>query len=96
MALRDAQQAWYPAKLANTSGASYVYTTNFLTKLKALGIVAFQEEGRTKRVLLTEQGVNIAVALDALMQKLEAPKQVSVPPAPPAPAPAAGEDRAIV
>ena len=96
LALRDSQQSWYPAKLAQAAKATYVYTTNLLTKLKAVGLVAFEKKGRLKRVFLTEQGVLIASALEALVQKFDLPKQVAAPPAvPPAP-PAPGEDRAIV
>lgn len=69
--LKDSQQKWYPSKLAKYSGASYVYVTNWLTKLHTAGWVKFDKKGRLKTVSLTEQGKIIAGLLDELTKKMD-------------------------
>ena len=71
LCLKDAQQKWYPSKLAKYSGASYVYVTNWLSKLETAGWVRFEKKGRLKAVLLTEQGKVIASLLDELIKKMD-------------------------
>lgn len=69
--LKDAQQKWYPSKIAKYSGASYVYTANWLAKLETAGWVRFEKKGRLKSVVLTEQGKTIAGLLDELVRKMD-------------------------
>ena len=71
LCLKDSQQSWYPSKLAKYSGTSYVYVTNWLSKLEAAGWVSFEKKGRLKSVVLTEQGKIIASLLDELTKKMD-------------------------
>ena len=71
LCLKDSQQKWYPSKLAKYSATSYVYVTNWLTKLETAGWVSFVKEGRLKAVALTEQGKVIASLLDELTKKMD-------------------------
>ena len=71
LCLKDSQQKWYPSKLAKYSGASYVYVTNWLSKLETAGWVRFEKKGRLKTVSLTEQGKVISSLLDELVKKMD-------------------------
>lgn len=71
LALKDSTVSWYPSKLAQSSGASYVYVTNWLSKLEAGGWVRFERRGRLKTVVLTDKGMAVAQALDELSRKIE-------------------------
>ncbi|MFH0927670.1 MAG: hypothetical protein V1822_03760 [Candidatus Micrarchaeota archaeon] len=71
LCLKDSDQRWYPSKIAKYSGASYVYVTNWLTKLETAGWVAFEKKGRLKAVSLTEHGKVIASLLDELVKKMD-------------------------
>lgn len=77
LALKDTSTAWYPSKLAQVSGASYVYVTTWLTALEIGGWVKFERKGRQKSVILTDKGMAVAQALDELMRRTE-----QKPPAP--------------
>lgn len=91
LALKDTSISYYPSKLAQISGASYVYVTTWLTKLEAAGWVKFERKGRQKAVVLTEKGMAAAQALEELVRKIE-PKP-SVPSAPAAQAPQASQEK---
>ena len=99
--LKDAEQSWYPSKLARVSGSSYVHVINFLTNLRNFGIVASEKKGKQNIFHLTEKGAYLALTLDDLAKKCEAAeaehKQVKqeVPPPHPLPeAPAAQKEKA--
>ncbi len=72
LCLKDTQAVWYPSKLAQASGASYVYVTHWLNKLEKAGWVKLEKQGRLKVVVATEQGVAIASMLDELVKKMDA------------------------
>jgi len=72
LCLKDAQQKWYPSKIAKYSGSSYVYVTNWLSKLETAGWVRFEKKGRLKAVTLSEYGKTIASLLDELVKKMDA------------------------
>jgi len=69
--LKDTSKEWYASNLALASGATYVHTTKLLKEFKKLSLVAFEQKGRTKRVKLTEKGMQMAAALNEMMAKLE-------------------------
>ncbi|OIO21383.1 hypothetical protein COV61_03030 [Candidatus Micrarchaeota archaeon CG11_big_fil_rev_8_21_14_0_20_47_5] len=74
--LKDINQTWYVAKLAKQSNTTYVHTTKLLGKFEKEGMVSFKKTGRAKTVSLTERGVQIASAIEALNEKLSsAPAQ---------------------
>ncbi len=81
LALKDTNASWYPSKLAQVSGASYVYVTTWLTQLEKGGWVKFERKGRQKIVSLTEKGQAVAQALDELARKME-PKMAPQQPPP--------------
>ena len=87
--LKDAEQAWYPSKLARTSGASYVHVINLLSNLRKFGIVANEKKGKQNIFHLTEKGAYLALTLDDLVKKCETAEaehklvaQVAPPPHP--------------
>ena len=93
--LKDAEQTWYPSKLARVSGSSYVHVINLLTNLKKFGIVASEKKGKQNIFHLTEKGAYLALTLDDLSKKCEAAeaehklvKQEAPPPHPLPEAPA--------
>ena len=69
--LKDAEQAWYPSKLARTSGSSYVHVVNLLINLKKFGIVVSEKKGKQNIFHLTEKGAYLALTLDDLVKKCE-------------------------
>ena len=88
LCLKDTTQTWYPSKLAQSSGASYVYVTHWLTTLEKAGWVRLEKKGRLKVVVATERGMAIASMLDELVKKIEISRPA---PAPPGPAPMPAE-----
>ena len=91
--LKDAEQSWYPSKLARVSGASYVHVINLLTNLRKFGIVASEKKGKQNIFHLTEKGAYLALTLDDLAKKCETAetehKQVKQEAPPPHPLPEA-------
>lgn len=83
--LKDESQSWYPAKLARDSHCSYLHTVNLLSNLQKDGIVSVEKKGKQRLFRLTEKGMQIAVALDALVKRCEgkADEQKVEPPEPP-------------
>ena len=99
--LKDAEQSWYPSKLARVSGSSYVHVINLLTNLRKFGIVASEKKGKQNIFHLTEKGAYLALTLDDLSKKCETAeaehklvKQEAPPPHPLADAPAAQKEKA--
>jgi len=97
--LKDAEQSWYPSKLARTSGASYVHVVNLLAELRKYGFVTAERKGKQNIYRLTERGAYFALTLDDLVKKCESaeaehkagPRQ-EAPPAHAAPAAAAAKE----
>ncbi len=80
LCLKDTSQTWYPSKLAQQSGASYVYVTHWLTTLEKAGWVRLEKKGRLKLVVATERGAAIASMLDELVKKIESSRAAPVVP----------------
>jgi predicted transcriptional regulator len=86
--LKDAEQSWYPSKIARASGASYVHVVNLLASLRKFSIVSSEKKGKQNIFKLTERGAYLALTLDDLVKKCEsaeaeqktAPKQEALPP----------------
>jgi len=78
LCLKEAQEQWYPSKLAKYSGCSYVYVTGWLAELEKTGWVKFEKKGRLKSVSLTEQGRVVASLLDELVKKMQVEKKPEV------------------
>ena len=70
--LKDAQQSWYPSKLARSSGTSYVHTVNLLSELRKNGAVASEKKGKQNVFHLTEKGAVLAQVLDDFTKKCDA------------------------
>jgi len=67
--LKDAEQTWYPSKLARTAGMSYVHTANLLAELRKYDIVVAERKGKQNTYKLTERGAYFALVLDDLVKK---------------------------
>ncbi|MCX8162944.1 MAG: hypothetical protein N3D10_00100 [Candidatus Micrarchaeota archaeon] len=78
LCLKDETKEWYPSKIAKYSGASYVYTTNFLEKLSSLGLVSLEKKGKEKVAKLTEKGKVIAGLIDEIEKRLKEQKQQEI------------------
>ena len=72
LCLKDTAQSWYPSKLAQACGASYVYVTHWLDKLEKGGWVKMERKGRLKSVAATEAGLSVASSLDEMVRKIDA------------------------
>jgi len=83
--LKDESQQWFPAKLARESHSSYVHTVNLLALLKKDGVATSEKKGKQRIFRLTDKGMEIAAALDALVKRCEGkPDEQKVePPEPP-------------
>lgn len=85
LALKDAGSVWYPSRLAQNAGASYVYVTNWLSRLEKSGWVKMEKKGRLQTVTLTEPGMTVANALDEMVKKIEMAQNSAATDAKPAP-----------
>jgi len=93
VSLKEDGKRWYASSLARQSGLSYVYVTEILGVFLKDGLIEIKNEGKIRRVTLTESGMKVANALDELLSRLNA-----IAPAPPkaekpAAAPAAEEKK---
>ena len=69
--LKDAEQTWYPSKLARTAGMSYVHTANLLSELRKYDIAVAERKGKQNTYRLTERGAYFALVLDDLVKKCD-------------------------
>jgi predicted transcriptional regulator len=69
--LKDAEQSWYPSKLARTAGMSYVHTANLLAELRKYDLVVAERKGKQNTYKLTERGAYFALLLDDLVKKCD-------------------------
>lgn len=61
----------YATLLAKHADCTYSHTIKILNTFRDLGIVKFDKSGRIKKVILTEDGWDIAHNLEAMMKKLD-------------------------
>jgi predicted transcriptional regulator len=59
----------YATILAKESDCTYSHTIKILNVFKKLGIVKFDKQGRIKRVVLTDDGWDIAHNVEAMIKK---------------------------
>ena len=69
MSLSDRSKEWHISNLAAVSGVTYVHTSKFISKCEELGIVASEKHGRTKMLVLTDKGEQIAKNISSIMDK---------------------------
>ena len=60
----------YATVLAKESDCTYSHTIKILNAFKNLGIVKFDKQGRIKKVILTDDGWDIAHNMEAVKKKL--------------------------
>ena len=59
----------YATVLAKESDCTYSHTIKILNAFKNLGIVKFDKQGRIKKVILTDDGWDIAHNVEAMIKK---------------------------
>ncbi|MEM7815838.1 MAG: hypothetical protein QXN71_01830 [Candidatus Aenigmatarchaeota archaeon] len=59
----------YATILAKESDCTYSHTIKILNTFKNLGIVKFDKQGRIKKVMLTDDGWDIAHNIEAMIKK---------------------------
>jgi len=70
MGLKGAKGSVYATLLSKDADCTYSHTIKILNMFKKLGIVEFEKKGRIKRVILTDNGWDIAHNLEAMTKKL--------------------------
>jgi len=60
----------YATILSKESDCTYSHTIKILNLFKRLGIVKFDKQGRIKKVMLTDDGWDIAHNVEAMIKKL--------------------------
>ncbi|MDD5318031.1 MAG: hypothetical protein PHF51_04875 [Candidatus ainarchaeum sp.] len=61
---------WYASSLAKETGMSCVYASRMLQVFASEGLVELRREGKTRRAVLTENGLKVASALDEILSRL--------------------------
>jgi len=69
MGLKTAKESVYATILSKEADCTYSHTIKILNLFKKLGIVRFEKKGRIKRVMLTDDGWDIAHNLEAMIKK---------------------------
>ncbi len=71
IALKDPEAVWYLSKLAKATGTTYVFVTNFISKMEKEGIVTMETRGKKRFPKLTEKGMQIAALFEEIKNKLD-------------------------
>jgi predicted transcriptional regulator len=69
LALREGET--YPSAVAKRVGTTFAHALHVLAKLEEAGLVTSREEGRIRRVKLTERGEELASTLERLKGMVE-------------------------
>ena len=69
--LKDTSKEWYASNLALACGSTYVHTTKLLKEFKRSNLLTTEVKGRTKKVKLTDKGLQLSGVLNDLVTKLE-------------------------
>ena len=69
MGLKIARESVYATMLSKEADCTYSHTIKILNMFKKLGIVKFEKKGRIKRVILTDDGWDVAHNLEAMIKK---------------------------
>lgn len=67
--LKTAKGTVYATVLSKEADCTYSHTIKILNLFRKLGIVDFEKSGRIKKVVLTDDGWDIAHHLEALVKK---------------------------
>lgn len=69
LGLKTAKESVYATILSKEADCTYSHTIKILNQFRKLGIVRFEKIGRIKRVMLTDDGWDIAHNLEAMLKK---------------------------
>lgn len=69
LGLKTAKESVYATILSKEADCTYSHTIKILNLFKDMGIVRFEKKGRIKRVMLTDDGWDIAHNLEAMIKK---------------------------
>ena len=61
----------YLSEIAKETGTTYVYITNFVSRLQGKGLVSVEPSGKKKMVRLTDKGREIASHLEEIRRRSE-------------------------
>jgi len=70
LGLKTTKNPTYVTVLSKEADCTYSHTIKILNTFKKLGIVKFEKKGRIKKVILTDDGWDIAHNLEAMIKKL--------------------------
>ena len=65
------QDTAYLSEIAKETGTTYVYITNFVSRLVDSGLVSVEPKGKKKMVKLTEKGRELAAHVEEIRRKEE-------------------------
>lgn len=69
LGLKTAKDSVYATILSKGADCTYSHTIKILNTFKKLGMVKFEKHGRIKKVMLTDDGWDIAHNLEAMIKK---------------------------
>lgn len=69
LGMKTAKESVYATILSKEADCTYSHTIKILNQFRKLGIVRFEKKGRIKRVMLTDDGWDIAHNLEAMIKK---------------------------
>lgn len=67
--LKTAKGSVYATILSKEADCTYSHTIKILESFKKMGMVKFEKKGRIKKVVLTDDGWDIAHHLEAMLKK---------------------------
>jgi predicted transcriptional regulator len=66
-----AREPAYLSEIAKETNTTYVYVTNFVSRLMEKGLVSVDPKGKKKMISLTERGREIAAHVEEIRRKSE-------------------------
>ena len=69
LGLKTSKSSVYATLLSKEADCTYSHTIKILNLFKKMGIVDFEKKGRIKKVMLTDDGWDIAHNLEAMIKK---------------------------
>jgi predicted transcriptional regulator len=69
LGMKTSKNAVYATLLSKDANCTYSHTIKILDMFQKMGIVKFEKKGRIKRVMLTDDGWDIAHNLEAVIKK---------------------------
>ena len=71
LGMKTAKDSVYATILSKEADCTYSHTIKILNTFKKMGIIRFEKTGRIKRVMLTDDGWDIAHNLEAMIKKFD-------------------------